>query len=516
MGRKKNSRFSLMTDGELLAYCRDLYDATGPAALSFGALKAAGVYFPLYERGIRQKELISRLGIEDDYKQHKATQPLQRRDGRTTQRWTWDRIVQEAQKVTAEQGNLPPAAWFQQNGHQTLVQAVYYLGHTWEALRDAVGDFATSTFVESRNGLRWRSHPEASISNFLYARGIEHRRGDRYPDAYAAETGRSYGFYDLHFLASDGWIDVEVWGENPGGHGEAVYQTKREGKESFNASNPRFLGIEFRDCYDESRLAKILAPFIGSPAPYIFDRPTDRVIHSTHWSNTDELIEHCRALAAEMPDGKFPTEEWLRKRGKWTDRPGPAYNTLSVYIKTWLGGVRNLREILGQAEASTTKWDRPAVLAAWLTFWNAHGLTPSQVRGAARKVKAFDDATLREAGRLVSAVAKYADGADAANAELGITPSIQKKWTRESILEGYRRITATYGSTPNQIVYDRKAGRAVIPDDDYQLARQLIDATKREFSGLAEVLNLIGFQTPSRPRRPRRPRTKPTSSSTEL
>lgn len=493
-----------MTDAELLAHCRDLYDSGGIAALSFSALKAAGVYYPLYERGIRQKELLTRLGIEADYKKHKATRPLQRRDGRAVARWTWDRIVEEARQVATKQANLPPAAWFQQNGHQTLVQAVYYLGYTWEALRDAVGDFATSTFIESRNGLRWRSHPEASISNFLYTRGIQHRRGDRYPDAYATETGRSYGFYDLHFLTSDGWIDVEVWGENPGGHGEAEYQAKREGKESFNASNPRFLGIEFRDCYDETRLAAILAPYIGTPAPFIFDRPTDRIIHSTHWSNTDELIEHCRTLAAEMPDGKFPTEEWLRKRGKWADRPGPTYNTLSVYIKTWLDGVRNLREILGQPEASTTKWDRASVLSAWHSFWQTHGLTPNQMRGAVRSGAKFDQAALREAGRLVSAIVKYADGANAANSELGITPTVRKKWTRQSILEGYRQILATYGSTPNQIVYDRRAGRAIIPDDDYQFACQLIDATPREFSGMAEVLDLIGFETPSRTRRPRR------------
>lgn len=502
MGRPKTARFSLLTDEELLAYCRELYEAGGPAALSFRALKAAGVYFPLYQRGIRQADLLARLGIAETYDAHKSAQPLQR-NGRTVQRWTWERVVSDAKQVAATQGALPPAAWFQQNGHQSLVQAVYYLDHSWEALRDAVGDFATSTFVESRNGMRWRSHPEASVSNFLYARGIEHRRGDRYPGSYADETGRAYGFYDLHILTSVGWLDVEIWGDNPGGHGEAAYRAKREGKEVFNAANPQFLGIEFRDCYDESKLAAVLAPYIGTPPPHVFDRPTDRVIHSTHWSNADELLDHCRALAAEMPDGKFPTEEWLRKRGKWADRPGPAYNTLSIYIKTWIGGVRQLRDILGQADASTTKWDRTTALAAWGAFWNTHGVTPNQVRTAARDGAPFNTTVLREAGRLASAITRYADGADAANAALGITPAVRKKWTREAILEGYRRLTATYGATPSQIVHDRRSGRATIPDDDYRDACQLLDATKREFSGSAEVLALIDFKTPSRKRRPR-------------
>ena len=75
-------------------------------ALSFKALKAAGVYYPLYERGIRQADLLARLGIEDAYKTHKMAQPLQR-NGQTVQRWTWDRIVEEARQIVAAQGNLP-------------------------------------------------------------------------------------------------------------------------------------------------------------------------------------------------------------------------------------------------------------------------------------------------------------------------------------------------------------------------------------------------------------------------
>ncbi|HEY3696756.1 hypothetical protein [Phenylobacterium sp.] len=501
MGRPTTARFSLMTDAELLAYCRNLYEAEGFAALSFSALKKHdGLYFALYKLGINQATLLDKLGIADAYSAHKGSQPLIR-NGRHVQRWTWERIVAEAREVATLQGNLPPAPWFQRNGRQSLVQATYNMGKTWEDLRDAVGDFATSNFVASRNGLRWRSHPEASLSNFLYARGIEHRRGDRYPDAYADQSGRAYGFYDLHLKAGDGWFDVEIWGDNPGGHGEAKYRAKRGEKEAFNSTNPRFLGIEFRDCYDDSRLASILVPFIGTPEPYVFDRPTDRIIHSTHWSNTDELLDHCRVLAAEMPDGVFPTEEWLRKRGKWADRPGPAYNTVSVYVKTWFGGVRRLRELLDQADSSTTKWDRPTVLAAWQTFWSKHGLTPSQVRASGRNgASIFAPETWREAGRLASAVVKYAGGADAANEALGIEPILQKKWTREAILEGFQRLTTKWAATPSQIIYDRRTGRAAIPDDDYRDACQLMDAAGREFSGPAEVLRLIDFKTPSRKR----------------
>ena len=153
----------------------------------------------------------------------------------------------------------------------------------------------------------------------------------------------------------------------PNGHAEAHYKIKREHKEAYNEGNPNFLGIHFMDCFNEATLANILEPYIGSIEAFQFDKPTDHLIHSTHWSNTDELLEFCRHLVSTMPDGQFPTEEWLRKRGKWKGRSGEVYNTLSVYIKTWLGGVRNLRKLLGQSHVSTIEWDKDSAIAVrWL------------------------------------------------------------------------------------------------------------------------------------------------------
>ena len=142
-----------------------------------------GLYALLFARGLKQKRLAATLGLEDELRHHAATRPMVRA-GREMVRRTWSQLVSEACLVTEEHGSLPPAQWFQKNGHGSLVQAVYYLGYTWDQLRDAVGDPSTGAFVESRNGIRWRSHPEASFSNFLYARGIQHRRGDRYPKKY--------------------------------------------------------------------------------------------------------------------------------------------------------------------------------------------------------------------------------------------------------------------------------------------------------------------------------------------
>lgn len=411
-----------MSVDELIDYCHVLYERNGIKALSYSELSKQGaLYYNLYRHGVNQKALVVRLGLQDEYQAHKATFPLMR-NGRQAQRWTWAHIVKEAKLVKDKEGMLPPAAWFQSNGYGTLVSSVYYLNHTWEDLRQELGDFESSSFVESRNGLRWRSHPEAAFSNFLYARGIEHKRGERYPEDYANHSISKYAYFDLHFLSKNGaWIDVEIWGDKPNGHDEAHYKVKRENKEAFNKNSQNFLGIHFKDCFSETVLTKALETYIGVVEPFKFDNPTDHLIHSTHWSNADELLEYCRHFVSTMPSGEFPTEEWLRKRGKWANRPGEAYNTLSVYIKTWLGGVRNLRKLLGQSHASTKEWDKDSAIAAYRRFFDEHGLTPGQARHIGRKGGDISPEVAAEAGRLENAARKYAGGSIAVNKLLGIT-----------------------------------------------------------------------------------------------
>ena len=172
-------KFSEMSENELLQFCRILYEKDGIKALSYESLSKQGaLYYHLYRHGVNQKALIVRLDLQEQYSAYKATMPMMRQ-GRLAQRWTWAHIVKEAKAVKEKMGALPPAAWFQSNGHATLVASVYYLKHSWEDLRQVLDDFEGSNFVPSRNGLRWLSHPEAALSNFLYARGIQHKRGGK-------------------------------------------------------------------------------------------------------------------------------------------------------------------------------------------------------------------------------------------------------------------------------------------------------------------------------------------------
>lgn len=499
-----SQKFSEMSEDDLLRFCRTLYEKDGIKALSYEALSKQGtLYYHLYQHGLNQKALIVRLDLQEQYSAYKATMPMMRK-GRSAQRWTWTHIIKEAALAKKKMGALPPAAWFQDNGQKSLVQAVYYLGHTWEDLRKELDDFVGSNFIASRNGMRWLSHPEAALSNFLYARGIQHKRGERYPDEYSQHSTAKYAFFDLHFLSSAGaWIDVEVWGDKPNGHAEVHYKIKRGHKEAYNESNPNFLGIHFRDCFNEAALANILEPYIGSIEAFQFDKPTDHLIHSTHWSNADELLEFCRHLTTTMPDGKFPCEGWLRKRGKWKGRPGEAYNTLSIYIKTWLGGIRNLRKLLDQSHVSTIEWNKDSAITAYQKFHEEHGLTPGQARHINRKGGIVSGELAAEAARIDNAVLKFAGGAVAVNELLGIAIDRTRRWSREAILEGFQAIISEWKISPVQLVYEHKTGKTKFPEETYKKTSQLVGAVNQQFNGVKEVYEILGFKPSSRPRKRR-------------
>lgn len=491
-----DKNFAKMSRADLLDFCRQLYAQKSISAFSYSSLKLIPkLYFHLYDKKLTQKTLLKELGLELEYKQYLAGQTY--KYGETTRtRWTWEALVDKARTIKTAEGRLPPALWFQTHGQGAFIQALYNLGHTWDQLREAVGDFIDSNFVQSRNGLRWLSHAEASLSNYLYARGVEHKKGERYDDAFAKNAPTRYAIYDLHFKGADReWFDIEVWGDRPNGHSEEKYAKVRKAKESFNACNPRFLGIHHADCYEDRKLDAILQPAIGLIHPFQFDKPTDALIYSTHWSNADELLEFCKDLASKRPNGEFPAEDWLRKRGKWADRDGAAYNTLSVYIKQWLGGIRNLRKLIGQSEVSTQQWDRASAIAAHKVFYEQHGMTPNQAKynNRRRSDDTISDAVALEAIRIASAVEKYAGGSDAVNKELAITIKRRTKWSSEALLQVIKAIHNEYGLTPNQLVRKHRSGKLTLPPEKLKQAVQVIDATSRYSGGMPAVLRELGI-----------------------
>jgi hypothetical protein len=337
----------------------------------------------------------------------------------------------------------------------------------------------TRKFCESKNGMRWLSQPEALFSDYLFDRGIEHKRGERYPADFSAKTGRKWARYDIHFCANNGkWIDVEIWGEPDGGSGATLnsvsagrYRATKGLKETWNRGRSDFLGISYTDCYAAKRLGEILAPYVGNniQIPKNFLK-LDAA--KSLYRDKDELLDECRKLAATMPDGIFPADSWLRARGKYEGRSGPVYNSLSIYVFRWLGGTRKVRERLGQGGASTTKWNETKVRTEWAAFLAKTGLTPSQAKGKNR-IAELPPETVNEAGRIY----RVAHG-------LGLLKSLKIShtarrtiWTPECTTERWRAFVAKTGRNPTECM--SKAQRKKLPQEIVSEAISVYGAARR-------------------------------------
>ncbi|MBL1213904.1 MAG: hypothetical protein HND52_11160 [Ignavibacteriae bacterium] len=396
---------------DLLSECRNLYNNKGISTFLYKNIDKK-LYFRLYQNGLTLSDVIKKLDLECEFKHYKLS----------IAKWNWTKLIEEIKPIVKKQNFLPPASWFQNNNKSHLIQALYSLGKNWDDLRKEFNSYENSSFVISRNKLRWRSHPEASLSNFLFSRGIKHCKGKKYPPEYSVESKKNYGYYDLQFVTRNkDKINVEIWGDRPHGHAEIEYEKTKKLKLNFNENKKNFLGVHFSDCYNEKVLENILKKYIGIITPFNFEKPYDEIIPTTHWSNADELILYCKNFAQKMPNGIFPTEEWLRKRGKWKHRDGEAYNTLSIYIKTWIGGIRKLRKILGQPENSTRKWNEKNAVKEYENIFNKYNLTTGQLRGKLRRKQMFlSEKEKRLINNVDSAVRKHYGSISKLNAQLGI------------------------------------------------------------------------------------------------
>lgn len=256
------------------------------------------------------------------------------------------------------------------------------------------------------------------------------------------------------------------------------YANIRHKKEGWRKDDPKFLGIEFNDCFVEKKLDDILAPYIGRISPFVFDKPTDKLIETAHWSSSDELIENCRKFAATQPDGLFPNEQWLRKRGRYRDRPGEPYNTMAICINKWLGGTRNLREILGQGHASTSKWTTETLAKAWEDFVQEHGISPAQASGR-KGYEHFSIEILRKGSSIYAAAKRHgvAEQLWSNSTRQKISGRQVSKWTPDTVEEAWKAFVTTYGLRPSQCIGPTR--RKTMPHEVILEAQNIYSAAQK-------------------------------------
>jgi len=496
-GRPKSNRFSLSSLKGLLDYIREIYRNEGIQGLGYHRLtKHPGLYFALYHHGISQKKLISRLGLDASYSKHRfKTWRSRSKAGVVIRRWDWPRILRVVSRERKRIGHLPPAAWFQRNKLGGLVQSVYSLGMSWGDLRDHFKDETQSTFFISRNGMRWRSRAEAGFSNYLHSRGVQHERGQRYPTAYADFAQRAFGQYDVRLKSSRGkWIDVEIWGDKPLGHNPVGYARKRRQKEAFNRKfNRNFLGLQYQDCYSDTALKKLLSPHIGirKPLKSRFLKAYDPHIETAHWSNVDELVATCQKIADLQPDGKFPSEEWLRKRGKFANRTGVSYNTVSIYIQHWVGGIRKLRELMGQPENSTLRWTRESALRELARWFKQYGLSPVTIRNeVARGERTLARKELERGRKINTAVTVYAGGMLKACTKLGL-PAGFEVWSRTRALSELKIWIKTYGKAPAAVKHMALKGKMNVDRKELNRGLRINSAVYKHVGSMSKAIERV-------------------------
>jgi hypothetical protein len=466
---------SPLNNGErrlLLETVRQLYAVHGIVALStpFLEKQKSSLYAKLLAVGLKQPFLLAEFDLAEEYAAWRESNRSYR--GSVKPKWSWDAAVSKAKEIVERDGELPNVQECRETGLSSLTNAVHNSGKTWEELRAAVGLRADS-FAESRNGMRWRSRPEACLSNFLHARGVQHRKGGRYPKDYTEQTRRRWGQYDLHFCSAKGeWINVEVWGDPLNGLSGGRYKRTRTLKEKWHRNDRNFLGISYQSCFSDIKLTEILKPYIGQIVPFRFERIGDDLVQTSHWSNKDELIQECRRLAEQMPNGVFPPESWLRKRGKYANRQGESYNTLAIRVNQWLGGTRNVRRILGQSEVSTAEWTKDNIAVAWHEFHANYGITPSQSIGATYR-KLLPRLVLAKGSRIYQA-ARYHGALSIIRNE---GTARKTKWTPGFTRAEWRRFFEKHHRTPSECMSALR--RKTMPRDITDEATRIYAAARR-------------------------------------
>lgn len=427
------------------------YRNEGFEALTFQRLKEIRLYYPLYRFGWNAEKICQRFGMTINEWKLRRKKIQNQTGGRIN--WNEEKVWKTWGELVDQFGYVPTANEVRREteGLNALFENMKTYGIDADMVRAKFPDQNygpqfnqmsgaplsgmknRSRWTESVNGMRWHSRVEASVSNFLYARGISHRKGKLYDDKYSEQSGYARGWYDIHFESLTGeTIDLEIWGNI-----DDAYMEKRLAKEKFNEENANFLGVDWTDC-TESGLKKVLEPYIGIIEPHVFDKAEHKIIQTAFWSDAPEIIETCRWLAEQQPDGRFPTEDWLRKRGRYKDRDGETYNTLGIYVQKYVGGTQKLRSILGESTDHYRKWTRESILIALDEWMQEYGIAPQAYMRRHIRHKNLDDEVFKYASSLNSATHKHIGLFSEAMDILGYSQKNRlAKWEKSELERGF-------------------------------------------------------------------------------
>jgi hypothetical protein len=254
--------------------------------------------------------------------------------------WTQERIVEEAKRVMEEhdEEELPSHKWFDRKGYRKLGGVIRRFG--FPKLRKLLGGrmlvkpkgYWTEETVreEAENIMRDNDLKELPTVKWLKEKGYGYLVGP---------IGRTYGVRKLREILggendkkpSGYWTEERIVDEVRWAMEEFGYEKLPSSQDFRKDERIKYLqGPVGR--LGMSRLHEI---FGGEP----LKKPDG------YWIR-ERVIETCRKIKRENGFPEFPKAEWLRKNG---------YSALPTYIKKVIGGMDDLRIILGEDAVNLEK-----------------------------------------------------------------------------------------------------------------------------------------------------------------
>lgn len=141
-------------------------------------------------------------------------------------------------------------------------------------------------------------------------------------------------------------IDIEIWG---GGirYNDENYKKTRKIKEKYN-KNKLFIGINYKDSYNEKKLIEIFKPFIGIKNIIIKHTIYPQIL-STQFSIINNFIKLWNIYKKHL-NLKMPSIDWFRRIAVYKNRKIENWepNSFSCFIWhiTKLGGMVKVRKLL--------------------------------------------------------------------------------------------------------------------------------------------------------------------------
>lgn len=298
-----------------------------------------------------REEVAKELDVLDEFNQCVTEQRKACANKNHYVKWTDETFDVAIKDIIKQYECIPIAQFLIKNNHYDILQQIN--NKTWcRSIHELRKQYKVNDGnLIARNGIKYLSHSEVNVANFLIARDIKFENGYAYPQEYKDDTGKR-GVYDFHIIMNDKTYNVEIWGGcfRAGEERQADYAATRKMKETFNEKIGNFIGIEYLDCHHDDTLTKVFQQYIGVIHPFVFTKSVDKQIPSTAWARIDKVIETAKFAMEKLNVRKVPQQKWFGRSGKYKNRKIEDWEPKSWSPFEWnvrcIGGYNKLREIL--------------------------------------------------------------------------------------------------------------------------------------------------------------------------